>query len=144
MQKVDVDMITRHQIDRMDHEKTRIRKATYTKIYETFSRKIRMAVDSGQRFIILHVPPFVMGQPSYELPHAGRYLYRQLKNAGFDVTVMDTQNLSVFYVSWQRKSDPEKEVPEYEPRHQEDLSLSELPDLPALINLKKLARHYGK
>ncbi len=125
-------------VDNIFHERQKIKKEAYIKIYEQFSRQLQYAVDANQKQVFLQVPGFMIGCVSYDTSQAAVYLKRQFTRAGFDVTDVTD---SSFVVSWfsqgakkvqERVSEPlEQYVPDTE-------------GLPSLINLKKAANRFRK
>jgi len=126
-------MINARDIVKIENKRKEIKKETYKKIYEQFSRKIRQTVEFGQRQVFLTVPGFLVGFPTFDRGKAAEYLKRQLERAEF--TVFQT-SLYEFHVSWgnakvkEKASDAEEE-PLFD-------------DLPNLINLKKAANKYRR
>jgi hypothetical protein len=125
-------MISIAEIHKIEKERRRIKKEIYTKIYEQFCKKIRNAVELTSKGVILRVPTFLMGYPTFDRLKSATYLKRQLENGGFKVDVLSHID---FYVTWNTpKSQTQTQTQEIE----EDISL------PSLINLKKLAsKHRG-
>ena len=115
-------------IIKIEKKRTDIKKQIYQKIFDQFTRKIKMSVELGQKQVFLQVPAFLFGFPTFDRAKATDYLKRQLDRSGFDVTKVDEYDL---YVSWLKPGKPQKE-PEQEP-----------PELPNLANLRKLAIRYG-
>ena len=60
-------MISVDEISRIREKRTRFKKELYTKIYEQVSRKIRNAVDVGGNAVVVLIPAFVLGFPSFDL-----------------------------------------------------------------------------
>jgi hypothetical protein len=108
--------------------KNRIRKEIYTRIYEQFSSKIKQSGTFGRKEIIMTIPSFVMGYPMFDRGLATRYIMRQFTLGGFTVHMIGEYDV---YVSWdipKKKREPTVVEPE--------------PDLPNLMNLKKMANKY--
>lgn len=120
-------MITIDKIKQIEERRRKVRKETYTKIYEQFCRKIQAAVNANQKSVILQVPVFLIGYPTYNIEKASAYVKRQLLLGGFSIRNID--NLQ-FCVTWHI---PKTTHETYEP---EDTYL------PSLINLKKAANKY--
>ena len=125
-------MLTIDEIHKIEKNRNDIKKEIYKKIYEQFSRKIKNSVQLGQKSVILTVPNFMVGYPTYDVPKAAKYLMRQLTNGGFSVTLMSERDL---HVSWAKK---EKSTPQpiQTPEDQHDI--------PSLVNLKKLASKHKR
>jgi hypothetical protein len=127
-------MINARDIVNIENKRREIKKETYKKIYEQFSRKIRQTVEFGQRQVFLTVPGFLIGFPTFDRDRATEYLKRQLERAEF--TVVQTSPYE-FHVSWgqastkSKRKEPEEEEPSFD-------------DLPTLINLKKAANKYRR
>jgi hypothetical protein len=125
-------MINARDIVKIENKRKEIKKETYKKIYEQFSRKIRQTVEFGQRQVFLTVPGFLIGFPTFDRDKAAEYLKRQLERAEF--TVVQTSSYE-FHVSWggpkSKAKAPEEEEPSFD-------------DLPNLVNLKKAANKYRR
>jgi len=128
-------MITRDMINKMDTQKRRVRKETYTKIYEQFCRKIQNAATMNQKQVMLTIPPFVLGFPMFSLVAASSYIKRQIERSGFDVVVVSPNSL---FVSWYPAASQPTKVP---PRFVETIA-EEDTSLPSLVNLRKAANKY--
>ena len=128
-------MISVDEISRLTDKKNKLKKETYTKIYEQVSRKIRQSVDFGNKFTVFHVPSFLIGYPMFDRYKATAYIKRQLVRGGFDVVISGDQEL---HITWTIKKVSDKKV-------EQETSIE---DFPTLINLKKAAnkyrRHAGK
>lgn len=122
-------MISVKEIQKIEKKRKDILKDTYTAIYQQFCKKIKSVVELGGRNVYLTVPAFVIGHPTFDRTKATNYLIRQLRNAGFQVTMT---NYFILYVTWKSKN-------ETKPQSEEE------PDaLPSLINLKKLAAKHSR
>jgi hypothetical protein len=133
-------MITIQKIREMEDQKKKIKKEIYKKIYEQFNRKIQNSVLCHQKNVLLQVPAFLLGYPTFEQEHAASYLKRQLENAGFVVEYMSNTS---FHVSWEKQS-KQPELPSYE-FEQKPKKKKENPEeeyFPSLLNLKKVANKY--
>jgi hypothetical protein len=130
-------MINIRKIKEIEEARRRVKKETYKKIFDQFSRKIQVSVDAYQKQVFLEVPTFVLGYPSYDVAKAAAYLKRQLLHSGFRVECVSH---TVFNVSWySEKEKKEKELPVYDPAPP---SFSD-ESFPSLINLKKAAKRYA-
>jgi len=127
-------MITLRDVHKGESIKRKIKKETYTKIYEQFSRQIRFAVERHEKSIVLTVPSMVLGAPLYNTKSATLYLKRQFERAGFTVILISLE-YGTFSVSWGGPPKEEEGVPEYEPRG------DCFDDLSSLMNLKKAAKN---
>ena len=119
-------MISVKDIQKIESEKRRVRKETYSEILKQFDKKIRYAVEVGDRQVFLSTPEMIFGFPMYDVESASAYLARQLRNLGYIVRMIDARNM---YVTWDVKS--KDQVCEE--------SAEDVAELPALINLKKVA-----
>jgi len=126
-------MISLEDIQRLENNRKKIKKETYKKIYEQFNKKIKHAVNLGQKQIFLQIPKWIAGYPSYDLQKAGNYIQRQFENGNFIVSRISTVDI---YVSWDKhnKRKHQREPEQY--TQQDDSSLA------SLINLKKMAAKY--
>lgn len=120
-------MISVKDIQKIEAEKRNARKETYREILKQFDKKIRYAVEVGDRQVFLSTPSMLFGFPLYDVNSATNYLARQLRNLGYQVQELGGPNL---YVTWEVRGSS-SEV------HHE--VFDEVGDMPALINLKKVA-----
>jgi len=128
-------MIDINEIRKLDVKRQEIKKELYKKIYEQFERKIRQQVELGRdKFVVLQVPPYVLGFPKFDREAAARYLSRQLIRGGFEVQFVG--DISIF-VSWLPKKKKKEKVRDEEEVYEE-------PELPTLMNLRKAASAYRK
>ena len=119
-------MISVDEISKIAEKRNRLKKETYTKLYEQISRKIRRTVEMGGKYTIADIPSFLIGYPTFDKYKAAKYLKRQFENNGFIVSVFGDIAL---HISWEVKKVPKKEKEVEE-------------DFPTLINLKKAANQY--
>lgn len=127
-------MIDINEIRKIDVKRQEMKKELYTKIYEQFERKIRQQVELGRdKFVLLQVPPYVLGFPKFDREAAARYLSRQLTRGGFDVQFAGEITLLVSWVA-KKKKKPEVAV----------VVREEEPELPTLMNLRKAASAYRR
>ena len=130
-------MISVEEIHALENKRKTIKKEIYTKIYEDISRKIRSAVGIGHKQIIVRVPGYIFGYPTYDHNRACQYMKRQLEHSGFIVHVFAQGEL---YISWQKKEKQEKLPPRG--HHQGEEKDEE--DFPTFVNLKKIAKKLRK
>ena len=134
-------MINVKTIKKIEDSRKQVKKETYKKILEQFSRKIQVSVSANQKQVFLEVPAFLLGYPSYNLESASVYLKRQLELGGFRVV-----NVSpvVFNVSWYTEKE-RKAVHEPPPRFRNEPTPPTFSEeyFPSLINLKKAAKRYA-
>jgi len=122
-------------IKKIEKNKKEIKKEIYTKIYEQFSKKIKVAVDLGHKQVFLRIPYFLLGYPTYNPEKAGNYIQRQFELSGFEV--YRTSGIDL-YITWKVGKQNKKcttESVSYSTTIEDD-------SLPTLINLKKLASKY--
>ena len=122
-------MINARDIAKIENKRKEIKKATYSKIYEQFSRKIRQNVELGQKQVFLVVPTFVIGFPTFDREKATDYLQRQLERAEFTVVRVSEHELHVTWSLKQKGKEKEQEEEEFN-------------SLPSLMNLRKAASKY--
>lgn len=122
-------MISVDEISRIREKRTRFKKELYTKIYEQVSRKIRNAVDVGGNAVVVLIPAFVLGFPSFDRYKATSYIIRQLSLGGFNVEILADFLLSISWIT-RKTGEYKKEV------------VHDDTDFPTLINLKKAANRY--
>lgn len=126
-------MIRKSDILKVDTKKREIKKELYTKLYEQASRKIRQAVEFGQKHVMILVPGYLLGYQPFDRLEATTWIQRQLRNGDFAVHRV---NDFVLFVSWE----PEKKEPRVHQEAQEE------PDeeFPSFVNLKKAANKNRK
>uniref|UniRef100_A0A6C0JWA8 Uncharacterized protein n=1 Tax=viral metagenome TaxID=1070528 RepID=A0A6C0JWA8_9ZZZZ len=129
-------MLRINDVATVDYERKRIRKETYKRIYEQFCRKIKQSTEMGYKYVLLTIPSFLFGFPSFDRGMALIYLERQFRNGGFEVYRVEPYSL---YISWVINNKKQKPSTDTEPiKQEEDI------ELPTLINLKKAANRYRK
>lgn len=118
------------EIRKLDEKKLQLKKELYKNIYAQFERKIRRAVELGQKSIVLRVPAFVVGYPPFDVGAATRYLHRQFTRGGFEVQIVTIADL---LISWdvRKKKATKKEV-------EDDDAI----EFPSLMNLRKVANQW--
>ena len=133
--------ISLSEIQKIENNKRKIKKEIYTKLYNQVSKKIKTAVELGQKNIFVRIPIYVLGLPSYNVEKACIYIQRQFSNSGFYVCKTSQIDL---YISWQRdKRSKSSSSSISRTEHQEmDTDMIDDPSLPSLVNLKKLASKY--
>lgn len=122
-------MISVDEISRIKEKRTRFKKELYTKIYEQVSRKIRNVVDVGGNAVVVLIPAFVLGFPSFDRYKATSYIIRQLSLGGFNVEILADFLLSISWIT-RKTGEHKKEI------------VHDDTDFPTLINLKKAANRY--
>lgn len=125
-------MINARDIAKIENKRKEIKKDTYLKIYEQFSRKIRQNVELGQKQVFLVVPTFVIGFPPFDVQKAADYLQRQLERAEFTVVRVSEHELHVTWSLKQKEKEKEQEKGE------------DFDGLPSLMNLRKAASKYRR
>lgn len=123
-------VLSAKQIALMEKKKTEARKEYYKALLDQFCRKIKAAVERGERDAILTVPTFLVGFPRYDLSVTVNYMVRQLQRLGYIVNLVGPLDIKV---QWSAA------------KPEEDLEIQE-PDvfLPSLMNLKKTAENMRK
>lgn len=130
--------ISINEIHKIEDNRKKIKKETYKKIYDQVSKKIKTAVELGQKNVFIRIPTFIMGLPSYDVKKACAYVQRQFINGGFYVCKTSEIDL---YISWcKEKNKNYKSQPQ--PQRDMDTDMIDDPSLPSLVNLKKLASRY--
>ena len=124
-------MISINDVTKIDEKRKQIKKEIYKKIYEQFSRKIKKAVEIGNKQIFITIPTFLVGYPVFDRSAAAHYVARQFKHGGFNVNVVGEYEI---YVNWivDKKKDS---------RNTEHTDETQFPDL---MNLKKIANKYRR
>ena len=119
-------MISVKDIQKIESERRSARKETYREILKQFDKKIRYAVEVGDRQVFLSPPNMLLGYPLYDVNSATVYLARQLRHLGYQVQELGGPNL---YVTWEVRGTADQEVHLFDDGG----------DIPSLINLKKVA-----
>lgn len=119
-------MISVKDIQKIESERRSARKETYREILKQFDKKIRYAVEVGDRQVFLSTPSMLLGYPLYDVDSATVYLARQLRHLGYQVQELGGPNL---YVTWDVRGSTDQEVHVFDDGG----------DIPSLINLKKVA-----
>jgi|TARA_B100002019_G_scaffold129154_1_gene111123 hypothetical protein len=123
-------MINVDEISNIVNNRNRMKKETYVELYKQITRKIRRAVDTNRKHVVIEIPAFVIGYPTFNRLKALIYLKRQLELAGFDVAVIGDYEINI---TWRVK------------RPNRDSSrLTSMDEFPTLINLKKAANQYRR
>ena len=121
-------MVSLQEIQALEYKKKRIKKEIYNKIYEDFSKKIKYSVQIGLYDIVLKIPSFIFGYPSFDITNAQVYLMRQFRNGGFDVSSGDTDTIYVSFKKVKHVKEPVVRQVEETPE-----------DIPNFVNLRKIA-----
>ena len=125
--------ITVQDIQKIEKSKQEIKKEIYKKIYDQLSKKLKNSVDLGQKQVMLRIPTYLLGYPTYDVVRAGNYIERQFLRGGFIVHRISNVDI---YVSWNLKNNKKVKI------KNDSESDFENESLPSLINLKKLASKY--
>jgi hypothetical protein len=127
-------MLRVEDVLKVDYERKRIRKEIYKRIYEQFTRKVKLSTEMGYKHTMLVVPSLVFGFPPFDRHLAGQFMARQFRNGGFEVHFVDDFTL---YVCWNIKKQKKQNEPPPE---------SEIEDVefPTFVNLKKAVAKYRK
>jgi hypothetical protein len=108
-----------------------MKKETYVELYRQVTSKIRREVETSRKYVLVEVPSFVIGYPTYDRLKATSYIKRQLELAGFDVAIIGNYE---FRITWKVKKNVRAS----------DSVDDSLGDFPTLINLKKAANRYRR
>jgi len=128
--------------------KRAIKKQTYKQILEQVSRKIKNASTGGKEHLVVVIPLFVMGCPSFDQKTATIYIERQLKNGGYKTRFISEISILVDWTKDrpppERPQDPGRAQGIKKAKKTERDVLEEEYQLPSLINLKKYAQKYSR
>lgn len=130
-------LISINEIHKIEDNRKKIKKETYKKIYDQVSKKIKNAVELGQKNVFVRIPTFILGLPSYDVGKACIYVQRQFINGGFYVCKTSEIDL---YISWCKEKN--KKPKSHSQPAEMDTDMIDDPSLPSLVNLKKLASRY--
>jgi hypothetical protein len=119
-------MLSAKDLAIIDKKKNDAKKEFYKALLEQFSRKIKAAHLLGHKEVILQVPQFFLGYPSYNLVQTVNYMFRQLLRLGYSVDLVGPLDIKV---RWKKvlldDSTPENIIEN---------------EMPSLVNLSKMAR----
>ena len=121
-------MINVDEISHIVNHRNRMKKETYVELYKRTTRKIRRAVETGNKYALIEIPAFIVGYPIYDRVKATSYIKRQLEIAGFDVVIVGNFE---FRVTWKIKKDVK-------------VSTASIDECPPLMNLKTAANQYRR
>lgn len=127
-------LIPANELQKEKDAKKTIKKETYRQILDQISRKIKNASDMGNNTLVVTIPGFVMGCPTFDQVTATTYILRQLKNGGYKT--MRVNAVSIL-VDWTKDRGPKEQ------KHTERHVLEQEYQIPSLINLKKYAEKYS-
>jgi hypothetical protein len=132
-----MSLVSASDISGIHQAKKDIRKETYKKILEQFSKKIKHHAHLNQTSATLIVPVIVLGFPTFDRTVAATYLERQLRNGGYITRRLDSVTT---FVQWgtaqQRQTAKNKQA--------EETTQSAFGELGGLVNLRKVANKYRK
>jgi hypothetical protein len=123
-------MLSINDVTKIDEKRKQIKKEIYKRIYEQISRKIKQCVELAHKQVLVVIPSFVVGYPTFDRTAAARYIMRQLQIGGFIVQHISDYEL---YVSW--------DIPK---KKKEKIIQTDEEDFPNLMNLKKMADKYRR
>ncbi|NBX48721.1 hypothetical protein EBT25_02045 [bacterium] len=123
-------MISAQEIAEREKKKLEVRKSTYKAILEQLCRKIKYASELGDQSTFLHVPPFVIGYPAYDIDVATAYIQRQLDRLGYKVIKVAKATLGV---SWGGTKPKGPVIIDHSGEETKNI------ELPTLANLQKTA-----
>tara|TARA_R110002074_G_scaffold8841_2_gene35775 strand:- start:4791 stop:5177 length:387 start_codon:yes stop_codon:yes gene_type:complete len=118
------------ELQKADKAKKQIKKETYRKILEQISKKIQVSSQIGNKNLIVTIPSFVMGFPTFHQYTAANYIIRQLNNGGYKTNRLNDTSI---YIDW---TSPKEDNKTPENKYEDDL------DIPSFVNLKKYAAKY--
>ena len=123
-------LVSAQELQKVNEAKKAIKKETYRKILEQISKKIQVSSQIGNKNLIVTIPSFVMGFPTFNQATAANYIERQLNNGGYKTNRISGTSI---YIDW---TAPAKEKATESNRMEDDL------DIPSFMNLKKYAAKY--
>ena len=129
-----MSLIPANAIGEIHQAKKNIRKETYKKILEQFSKKIKYTAQLNQSTATLVIPGIVLGFPIFDRASAAVYLERQLNNGGYTTRRLD---MTTILVQWGTTGAAPKTKQAKTPQ-------SEFGELGGLVNLRKVANKYRK
>jgi len=123
-------LVSAQELQKANEAKKAIKKETYRKILEQISKKIQVSSQIGNKNLIVTIPSFVMGFPTFDQAMAATYIERQLRNGGYNTNRISGTSI---YIDW---TGPKSEKPKSKSSVVDDL------DIPSFMNLKKYAAKY--
>jgi len=90
-------LVSALELQKADEAKKAIRKETYKKILEQISKKIQVSSQVGNKNLIVNIPSFVMGFPTFNREVAANYIERQLRNGGYKTNRLSETSI---YIDW--------------------------------------------
>ena len=124
-------LVSAMELQKADQAKKEIKKETYRKILEQISKKIQVSSEMGNKNLIVNIPVFVMGFPSFNQEAATIYIDRQLKNGGYKTNRISVTSI---YIDWNKPKGDNRTT--HDKKSVDDL------DIPSFMNLKKYAAKY--
>ena len=131
-----MSLVSASDISGIHQAKRDIRKETYKKILEQFSKKIKHVAHLNQTSVTLVIPGIILGFPIFDRTTAGTYLERQLRNGGYTTRRLDSVSIFVQWGTAQPRGTDKKK--------QTETPQSEFGELSGLVNLRKVANKYRK
>ena len=131
-----MSLVSASDISGIHQAKKDIRKETYKKILEQFSKKIKHNAQLNQTSATLIVPVIVLGFPTFDRAIAATYLERQLRNGGYTTRRLDNVTTFVQWGTQSRGTTKKKQT--------EETIQSAFGELDGLVNLRKVANKYRK
>ena len=119
-------MIHAHTFKEKESIKKEMNRDMYKKILTQFCKKIETYNSFGKKDVILQVPEFYFGVPSYDVYQVSVYIQRQLTLLGYRTSVLNSRG--TIHAAW---GGVEKSEPSHTQQPEDDL--------PSLANLKKAA-----
>lgn len=100
-------LLTVNEIQGMVKEKAERNKETYKQLLQMCYNKIKRAVDKDRRTksLTFVLPPFLLGQPLYNMAHAVRYIIEKLERGGFTASPVLQNGI---FIEWGKKPDKPK------------------------------------
>ncbi len=132
-----MSLVSASDISGIHQAKKDIRKETYKKILEQFSKKIKHHAQLNQTSATLIVPVIVLGFPTFDRAIAATYLERQLRNGGYITRRLDNVTTFVQWGTVQQRGTAKKQ-------QAEETVHSAFGELDGLVNLRKVANKYRK
>ena len=93
-------MISLEDISEINRSKEKVKNITFSKILDRCNSRIYQKVLMNETQTFISVPPFIVGEPLYDLKELIVFIYKSFKKRGYWVKYIGQNQL---YISWKRE-----------------------------------------
>ncbi len=93
-----MSVMTVNKLQRRYEEKCKNRIKVFEKIYNKCDYLIQISAENRKNYCLFSIPQFMLGEPTYSLPHCAAYLVFNLRENGFTA---EFHNPNVVLIKWQ-------------------------------------------